>query len=102
MAILPKSKYSITSTATIARDILHSFLNIHFGLIVSISSGILSIKYNICLSDIINVINTNICSYVKAMLKQKPDFVDKKLSLSILEEIRNKIGDRADRMLGLT
>ncbi|KAI3575829.1 hypothetical protein IWW34DRAFT_631022, partial [Fusarium oxysporum f. sp. albedinis] len=53
MAILPKSKYSITSTATIARDILHSFLNIHFGLIVSISSGILSIKYNICLSDII-------------------------------------------------
>ncbi|KAJ0135663.1 Uncharacterized protein HZ326_21328 [Fusarium oxysporum f. sp. albedinis] len=148
MAILPKSKYSITSTATIARDILHSFLNIHFGLILSLldyltntnlarkryypgtrawllnSPTILSMmildhlqiytcmmlafffdfsnpgkqKLENLLHSLANVINTNICSYVKAMLKQKPDFVDKKLSLSILEEIRNKIGDRADRI----
>ncbi|KAG5817884.1 hypothetical protein H9Q71_001671 [Fusarium xylarioides] len=45
-----------------------------------------------------NVVNGDICSYVEATLEQKPDFVDKKLSLSILEEIRDKIGDGADGM----
>ncbi|KAH7186574.1 hypothetical protein BKA60DRAFT_474219 [Fusarium oxysporum] len=45
-----------------------------------------------------NVINADIRSYVKATLEQKPDFVDKKLSPSILEEIRDKIGDGADGM----
>ncbi|KAH7231001.1 hypothetical protein BKA59DRAFT_409172 [Fusarium tricinctum] len=43
-------------------------------------------------------VNTDICSYVEATLKQKADFVDKKLSLSILEEMRDKIGNRADGM----
>ncbi|KAF4340702.1 hypothetical protein FBEOM_5418 [Fusarium beomiforme] len=45
-----------------------------------------------------NVINGDIRSYVKATLEQKPDFVDKKLSPSILKEIRDKIGYRADGM----
>ncbi|KAF4495255.1 hypothetical protein FAGAP_8612 [Fusarium agapanthi] len=45
-----------------------------------------------------NVINADIRSYVEAALEQKPDFVDKKLSPSILEEIRDKIGDGADGM----
>ncbi|KAJ9413673.1 ankyrin repeat-containing domain protein [Fusarium oxysporum] len=45
-----------------------------------------------------NVINADIRSYVEATLEQKPDFVDKKLSPSILEEIRDKIGDGADGM----
>ncbi|KAH7218857.1 hypothetical protein DER44DRAFT_739024 [Fusarium oxysporum] len=45
-----------------------------------------------------NVINVDIRSYVEATLEQKPDFVDKKLSPSILEEIRDKIGDGADGM----
>ncbi|RKK95322.1 hypothetical protein BFJ68_g14820 [Fusarium oxysporum] len=43
-----------------------------------------------------NVVNGDIRSYVEATLQQKPDFVDKKLSPSILEEIRDKIGDGAD------
>ncbi|KAH7201289.1 hypothetical protein DER44DRAFT_440639 [Fusarium oxysporum] len=45
-----------------------------------------------------NVVNTDIRSYVEATLEQKPDFVDKKLSPDILEEIRNKIGSGADGM----
>jgi hypothetical protein len=43
-------------------------------------------------------VNADIRSYVESTLEQKPGFVDKKLSLSILEEIRDKIGDRADGM----
>ncbi|EXA31001.1 hypothetical protein FOVG_17643 [Fusarium oxysporum f. sp. pisi HDV247] len=45
-----------------------------------------------------NVVNVDIRSYVEATLEQKPDFVDKKLSPSILEEIRDKIGEGADGM----
>ncbi|EXL39659.1 hypothetical protein FOCG_17746 [Fusarium oxysporum f. sp. radicis-lycopersici 26381] len=43
-------------------------------------------------------VNADICAYVEATLKQKPDFVDKKLSPSILEEMCDKIGNRADGM----
>ncbi|KAG7402908.1 Ankyrin repeat domain-containing protein 50 [Fusarium oxysporum f. sp. rapae] len=45
-----------------------------------------------------NVVNGDIRSYVEATLEQKPDFVDKKLSPSILEEMRDKIGNGADGM----
>ncbi|KAF9768888.1 hypothetical protein IL306_013759, partial [Fusarium sp. DS 682] len=45
-----------------------------------------------------NVVNADIRSYVEATLEQKPDFVDKKLSQGILDEIRDKIGDGADGM----
>ncbi|EWZ78674.1 hypothetical protein FOWG_17093 [Fusarium oxysporum f. sp. lycopersici MN25] len=48
-----------------------------------------------------NVVNGDIRSYVEATLKQKPDFVDKKLSPSILEEMRDKIGNGADGMFRL-
>ncbi|EXK80973.1 hypothetical protein FOQG_14583 [Fusarium oxysporum f. sp. raphani 54005] len=44
------------------------------------------------------VVNGDIRSYVEAMLEQKPDFVDKKLSPDILEEIRDKIGNGAEGM----
>ncbi|KAH7230930.1 hypothetical protein BKA59DRAFT_321290 [Fusarium tricinctum] len=43
-------------------------------------------------------VNADIRSYVNATLQQKPDFVNKKLSQDLLNEIRNKIGDRADGM----
>ncbi|KAF9770168.1 hypothetical protein IL306_012314, partial [Fusarium sp. DS 682] len=43
-------------------------------------------------------VNADICTYVEATLKQKPDFVDKKLSPDILKEIRDKIGNGADGM----
>ncbi|EXL65189.1 hypothetical protein FOPG_18575 [Fusarium oxysporum f. sp. conglutinans race 2 54008] len=45
-----------------------------------------------------NVVNGDIRSYVESTLEQKPDFVDKKLSPSILEEMRDKIGNGADGM----
>ncbi|KAK7570935.1 hypothetical protein V3481_019026 [Fusarium oxysporum f. sp. vasinfectum] len=45
-----------------------------------------------------NVVNGDIRSYFEATLKQKPDFVDKKLSPSVLEEMRDKIGNGADGM----
>ncbi|KAH7187043.1 ankyrin repeat-containing domain protein [Fusarium oxysporum] len=45
-----------------------------------------------------NVVNGDIRSYVNATLKQKPDFVDKKLSRGILDEIRDTIGNEADGM----
>ncbi|KAG7415831.1 Vegetative incompatibility protein HET-E-1 [Fusarium oxysporum f. sp. rapae] len=43
-------------------------------------------------------INADIRSYVEATIEQKSDFVDKKLSPSILGEMRDKIGNRADGM----
>ncbi|KAH7207390.1 hypothetical protein DER44DRAFT_374790 [Fusarium oxysporum] len=43
-------------------------------------------------------INADIRSYVEVTLEQKSDFVDKKLSQGILDEIRDKIGDGADGM----
>ncbi|KAF5699602.1 hypothetical protein FGLOB1_11266, partial [Fusarium globosum] len=43
-------------------------------------------------------VNADIHSYVEATLEQKPDFVDKKLSQDILDDIRDKIGDGADGM----
>ncbi|KAF4419061.1 hypothetical protein FACUT_11591 [Fusarium acutatum] len=43
-------------------------------------------------------VNADIRSYVEATLEQKPDFVDKKLSQDILDDIRDKIGDGADGM----
>lgn len=43
-------------------------------------------------------VNPDIRSYVEATLEQKRDFVDKKLSQGLLDEIGDKIGDRADGM----
>ncbi|KAF5240077.1 hypothetical protein FOXYS1_15472, partial [Fusarium oxysporum] len=45
-----------------------------------------------------NNINADVRSYVEATLEQKPQFVRMELSPSILEEIRDKIGDGADGM----
>ncbi|KAH7010690.1 uncharacterized protein B0I36DRAFT_378566 [Microdochium trichocladiopsis] len=45
-----------------------------------------------------NAVNADIRSYVAARLEQSSDFVDKGLSQDLLEQIRNKVGDRADGM----
>ncbi|KAH7007957.1 uncharacterized protein B0I36DRAFT_378693 [Microdochium trichocladiopsis] len=45
-----------------------------------------------------NAVNADIRSYVRARLEQSSDFVDKGLSQDLLEQIRNKVGDRADGM----
>ncbi|KAI8402018.1 hypothetical protein FOFC_17323 [Fusarium oxysporum] len=53
MAVLPKSEYGTTSAATVARDMLRSFPNIRFGLMVGIGGGAPSAKHDIRLGDVI-------------------------------------------------
>ncbi|KAH6999283.1 hypothetical protein EDB80DRAFT_724551 [Ilyonectria destructans] len=53
IAVLPKSEYGITSAATVARDMLHSFPNIRIGLMVGIAGGAPSSKHDIRLGDIV-------------------------------------------------
>ncbi|KAL5610522.1 hypothetical protein FOBRF1_006639 [Fusarium oxysporum] len=53
MAALPKSEYGTTSTATVARDMLRSFPNIRFGLMVGIGGGVPSAKHDIRLGDVV-------------------------------------------------
>lgn len=52
IAVLPDGKYGTLSAAGLARDMLHSFPNIRFGLMVGIGSGIPT-KHDIRLGDII-------------------------------------------------
>ncbi|CAG1999053.1 unnamed protein product [Fusarium graminearum] len=53
MAVLPKSEYGITSAATVARDMVRSFPNIRFGLMVGIGGGAPSAKHDIRLGDVV-------------------------------------------------
>ncbi|SCO20008.1 related to ankyrin repeat [Fusarium fujikuroi] len=53
MAALPKSEYGTTSAATVARDMLRSFPNIRFGLMVGIGGGAPSAKHDIRLGDVV-------------------------------------------------
>lgn len=53
IAILPDSEYGIASAASIAINMLRSFLNVRIGLMVGIGGGVPSRKYDIYLSDII-------------------------------------------------
>ncbi|KAH7461577.1 hypothetical protein FOMA001_g19098 [Fusarium oxysporum f. sp. matthiolae] len=53
MAALPKSEYGTTSAATVARDMLRSFPNIRFGLMVGIGGGVPSAKHDIRLGDVV-------------------------------------------------
>ncbi|SPJ83699.1 related to ankyrin repeat [Fusarium torulosum] len=53
IAVLPKSEYGTTTAATVARDMLHSFPNVRFGLMVGIGGGAPSAKHDIRLGDVI-------------------------------------------------
>jgi len=53
IAVLPNGEYGISSAASVARDMLHSFPNVRIGLMVGISGGALSPKHNIRLGDIV-------------------------------------------------
>ncbi|EWZ78238.1 hypothetical protein FOXG_14292 [Fusarium oxysporum f. sp. lycopersici 4287] len=53
MAVLPKAEYGTTSAATVARDMLRSFPNIRFGLMVGIGGGAPSAKHDIRLGDVV-------------------------------------------------
>jgi nucleoside phosphorylase len=53
IAVLPDGEYGLTTTAGVARDMVHSFPNIRIGLMVGIAGGAPSKKYDIRLGDIV-------------------------------------------------
>src|SRR2546430_15775439 len=53
IAVLPDGEYGISSAASVARDMLHSFPNIRIGLMVDIGGGAPSPKHDIRLGDIV-------------------------------------------------
>ena len=53
LVTLPDGEYGISSAATVARDMIHSFPNIRIGLMVGIGGGAPSQKHDIRLGDIV-------------------------------------------------
>ncbi|KAL7935390.1 hypothetical protein V8C35DRAFT_321484 [Trichoderma chlorosporum] len=53
IAVLPLGEYGLSSAASVARDMLHSFPNIRIGLMVGIAGGAPSLKHDIRLGDIV-------------------------------------------------
>ncbi|KAL6806061.1 ankyrin repeat-containing domain protein [Trichoderma sp. SZMC 28012] len=53
IAVLPDGEYGISSAASVARDMLHSFPDIRIGLMVGIGGGAPSKKHDIRLGDIV-------------------------------------------------
>jgi nucleoside phosphorylase len=53
IAVLPEGEYGISSAASVARDMLHSFPNVRIGLMVGIGGGAPSPKHDIRLGDIV-------------------------------------------------
>lgn len=53
IAVLPNGEYGLSSAASVARDMLHSFPNIRIGLIVGIGGGAPSLKHDIRLGDVV-------------------------------------------------
>jgi nucleoside phosphorylase len=52
VAVLPKSEYGLVSAATVAKDMVRTFPNIRFGLMVGIGGGAPSEKHDIRLGDV--------------------------------------------------
>jgi hypothetical protein len=53
IACLPKGKYGLTSAASVAKDVLHSFPSTRFGLMVDIGGGAPGPKHDIRLGDVV-------------------------------------------------
>ena len=53
IAVLPDGEYGISSAASVARDMLHSFPNVRIGMMVGIGGGAPSQKHDIRLGDIV-------------------------------------------------
>jgi nucleoside phosphorylase len=53
IAVLPDREYGMSSAASVARDMLHSFPNVRIGLMVGIGGGAPSPKHDIRLGDIV-------------------------------------------------
>ncbi|KAF2187513.1 hypothetical protein K469DRAFT_725453 [Zopfia rhizophila CBS 207.26] len=86
MAVLLDKEYGTNSAACVARDIIHTFSNIRIGLMVSVSSGVLSLKHNIYLSNII-VMNGLKADYERKGLRKKYSHPDPKSNILYRSEI---------------
>lgn len=53
IAALPDGEYGVSSAASVARDMLHSFPNIRIGLLVGIGGGAPNAAYDIRLGDVV-------------------------------------------------
>ncbi|KDN68182.1 hypothetical protein CSUB01_10565 [Colletotrichum sublineola] len=53
IAVLPDGEYGTNAAATVARDMLHSFLNVRIGLMVGIGGGAPSLKHDVRLGDVV-------------------------------------------------
>ena len=53
LAVLPDGEYGLSTAASVARDMVHSFPNIRIGLMVGITGGAPSKKHDIRLGDIV-------------------------------------------------
>lgn len=53
IACLPKGKYGLSNAASVAKDMIHSFPCIQFGLMVGIAGGAPSAKHDIRLGDVV-------------------------------------------------
>src|SRR6201996_5042123 len=53
IAVLPDGEYGISSAASVARDMLHSFPNVKIGLMVGIAGGAPGLAHDIRLGDIV-------------------------------------------------
>ncbi|KAK1241331.1 hypothetical protein MKX08_001305 [Trichoderma sp. CBMAI-0020] len=53
IAVLPYGEYGLSSAASVARDMLHSFPNVRIGLMVGIGGGAPSSKHDIRLGDVV-------------------------------------------------
>ncbi|KAK8250297.1 hypothetical protein HDK77DRAFT_177418 [Phyllosticta capitalensis] len=53
IAVLPDGEYGLTTAAEVARDLLHTFVNVRIGLMVGIGGGAPTAKHDIRLGDIV-------------------------------------------------
>ncbi|KAL7781716.1 hypothetical protein V8C43DRAFT_319567 [Trichoderma afarasin] len=53
IAVLPNGEYGLSSAASVARDMLHSFPNVRIGLMVGIGGGAPTKKHDIRLGDVV-------------------------------------------------
>ncbi|KAK2007140.1 pfs domain-containing protein [Colletotrichum eremochloae] len=53
ITILPQGQYGLSSAATVARDLIHSFPNVRFGLMVGVGGGAPSSEADIRLGDVV-------------------------------------------------
>lgn len=53
IAVLPNGEYGLSSAASVARDMLHSFPNVRIGLMVGIGGGAPTTKHDIRLGDVV-------------------------------------------------